>query len=208
MVVSNTNFMHNIGRQMSKEEQLKGAFSPNFKTLLRRKKLSWFGHIVRIAPERVPKRTYICEPGGKRSKRPQRQRSDDTLLRDLNPMFKTIVCRIEPQHSLWRRYVDDTRQHDSKYVASLIKITFKPSFKPPKVMATIHRFNPSNTFKPPSNLLQTSFYLTWIGSLPAFAFGLKVSLKHSLNALQTSNILCHRNTDLKRFEARLQGLFD
>ena len=70
--------------KVSTEELQKRACSPNLKTLLRRKRLSWFGPVVRMAPVRMQRRTYFWQPKGKRSRGRQMQRWNATLLRDLN----------------------------------------------------------------------------------------------------------------------------
>ena len=81
-----------------------------------------------------------------------------------------------------------------KGVATLIKLTFKPSFKPLKVMAAINNFIPLNylqtTFKLASNHL-----LTCVNRYFAYVFyGLKGDLKVGLKAVWSMVWRCFKPT--------------
>ena len=93
--------------KVSTEELLKRACSPKLKTLLRRQRLSWVGHVVRMAPERVPRRTSSWQPRSKRSRGRQRQRRNYTVLRVQKPMFQTTdeAMRAASNRKTWRTIV-------------------------------------------------------------------------------------------------------
>lgn len=59
---------------------------PYASTLLRRRRLRWFGHVQRMGPQRIPLKLYHWDPtsiGGRRRQGRQKQRWKDTCSRDL-----------------------------------------------------------------------------------------------------------------------------
>ena len=89
--------------KMTNEEVYRRTGQPPFICLLRRKRLTWLGHMVRMPPNRLPRRLLFWEPPGKRRPGRQRMRWRDAVTRDLKETTVTFdeAIRIAQDRVAW-----------------------------------------------------------------------------------------------------------
>ena len=92
---------------MSNEQLFKLTGQPPLTNLLRRKRLTWLGHVVRMASTHIPRRLLYWEPPGRRKPGRQRMRWRDTVARDLKQASVTFeeAQRLAQDREAWSALV-------------------------------------------------------------------------------------------------------
>ena len=92
---------------------------------LKRIRLRWPGHVVRMSPERLPRRLLFWNPCGRRRPGRQRMRWQDSITRDLQSSisFEEAVTAAQNDRSAWRSFVLALcgRAHGSSKVSNKVK---------------------------------------------------------------------------------------
>lgn len=100
---------------------------PPLIVLFQRKRLTWVGYVIRMAPARLPRRRLFWEPLGRRRPQRQRMRWRDTLAREL-PIISVSLMKHGGQgfmtdrngRGLLRRYVVHSLHHRNEWYNVII----------------------------------------------------------------------------------------